>query len=57
MYNKGENEIEISERDINLLIGQFGKNITEFPKDSFLKVNLDEENTQNKTDHSNEHYK
>lgn len=46
LHNKGENEIEISERDINLLIGQFGKNITEFPKDSFLKVNLDEENTQ-----------
>ena len=46
LHSKGENEIEISERDINLLIGQFGKNITEFPKDSFLKVNLDEANTQ-----------
>ena len=37
---KSEKKIEISERDINILIGKFGKNFIDHPKNSFAKVNL-----------------
>ena len=40
IHDKSEKKIEISERDINILIGKFGKNFIDYPKNSFARVNL-----------------
>ena len=39
-------KIEISERDVNILIGKFGNNFIDHPKNSFAKVNLKKENPE-----------
>lgn len=45
-HDKSEKKIEISERDVNILIGKFGKNFIDHPKNSFAKVNLKKENPE-----------
>tara|TARA_B100002019_G_scaffold37436_1_gene31340 strand:- start:682 stop:2043 length:1362 start_codon:yes stop_codon:yes gene_type:complete len=46
IHDKSEKKIEITERDINILIGKFGKNFIDYPKNSFAKVNLKKENPE-----------
>ena len=46
LHDKSEKKIGISERDINILIGKFGKNFLDHPKNSFAKVNLKKENPE-----------
>ena len=45
-HDRSEKKIEISERDVNILIGKFGNNFIDHPKNSFAKVNLKKENPE-----------